>query len=376
MKKPIFVRDLTEEEEARLKQGLRSKDGFEVRRSQIILASARKQTAIQIGRQLNCDDQTVRNVIKQFNAHGLEVLKAKSNRPHTIKATFSEDKIEPLKELLHQSPRNFGKETSIWTLELLAEVSYEAGLTEEKVSRETVRQALKRFGIAWKRAKKWINSPDPAYLLKKKQRERLMAMAAERADWAVGYQDETWWSRSAHPPLRSWAEKGQFLKLHEQAEDANDPEPKAIACYGVAMHWYEQTVKQEAVWLRFVEGNPRSELTVQYLEWLLTKTQQAGKRVLILFWDQASWHKSQAVQDWIKKHNRKVKQEQQGVRLLAFLLPKKSPWLNPIEPLWLHAKRKIVEPGRKLAKAEIIQRVCAVFDNPVLSVFTTSENVS
>ena len=62
MKKPIFVRDLTDEEEARLKQGLRSKDGFEVRRSQIILASARK---------LNCDDQTVRNVIKQFNAHGL-----------------------------------------------------------------------------------------------------------------------------------------------------------------------------------------------------------------------------------------------------------------------------------------------------------------
>jgi transposase len=376
MKKPIFVRDLTEEEEARLKQGLRSKDGFEVRRSQIILASARKQTAIQIGRELNCDDQTVRNVIKQFNARGLEVLKAKSNRPHTIKATFSEDKIEPLKELLHQSPRNFGKETSIWTLELLAEVSYEAGLTEEQVSRETVRQALKRFGIAWKRAKQWINSPDPAYLLKKKQRERLMAMAAERADWAVGYQDETWWSRSAHPPLRRWAEKGQCLKLHEQAEDANDPEPKAMACYGIAMHWYEQTVKQEAVWLRFVEGNPRSELTVQYLEWLLTKTHQAGKRVLILFWDQASWHKSRAVQDWITKHNRKVKQEQQGVRLLAFLLPKKSPWLNPIEPLWLHAKRKIVEPGRKLAKAEIIQRVCAVFDNPVLSVFTTSENVS
>ena len=46
-------------------------------------SSARKQTAIQIGRELNCDDQTVRNVIKQFNAHGLEVLKAKSNRPHT-----------------------------------------------------------------------------------------------------------------------------------------------------------------------------------------------------------------------------------------------------------------------------------------------------
>ena len=62
-----------------------------------------------------------------------------------------------------------------------------------------------------------------------------MALAAERADWAVGYLDETRRSRSAHPPLRSWAEKGQCLKLHEQAEDANDPEPKAIACYGVVL---------------------------------------------------------------------------------------------------------------------------------------------
>jgi len=135
------------------------------------------------------------------------------------------------------------------------------------------------------------------------------------------------------------------LKLHEQAEDAHDAEPKAIACYGIAVHGYEETVKEETVWLRFVEGNPRSELTVQYSEWLLTKTQQAGKRVLILFWDQASRHKSRAVQDWIKKHNRKVKQAQQGVRLLAFMLPKKSPWLNRIEPLWLHARRKVVEPG-------------------------------
>lgn len=70
MKTPIYVRDLTEGEQARLKAGLRSKDGFEVRRSQIVLASDRKETARKIARTLGCDDQTVRNVIKQFNARG------------------------------------------------------------------------------------------------------------------------------------------------------------------------------------------------------------------------------------------------------------------------------------------------------------------
>ena len=67
-----------------------------------------------------------------------------------------------------------------------------------------------------------------------------------------------------------------------------DPEPKAIACYGLAVHWYEEMVKHEEVWLRFVEGNPCGNLTIQYLEWLLEKTQHAGKKALVMIWDNAT----------------------------------------------------------------------------------------
>lgn len=203
-----------------------------------------------------------------------------------------------------------------------------------------------------------------------------MELAKQKPDWAFGYQDETWWSRYAHPSLHSWAENGEFLKLIAKVEDAKDPEPKAIACYGLAVHWYTETGKHQEVWLRFVEGNPCSNLTIQYLKWLLDKVQQAGKKALVMLWDNATWHKSWVVRNWIKEHNRNVKALQQGVRLLTFLLPKKSPWLNPIEPMWLHAKRKVVEPDDKLTKMELMQRVCAVFDNPILPVFTISENVS
>jgi transposase len=167
MKIPIYVRDLTEDEHERLKKGLRSKDPFEIRRSQIVLASARKETARRIARTLGCDDQTVRNVIKKFNTMGLEVLKAGSHRPHNISATFTPEKIEQLKDILHQSPRNFGKETSLWTLDLLAEVSFSEKVAERLVSGEAIRITLKRFDITWKRAKHWISSPDPAYQLKK-----------------------------------------------------------------------------------------------------------------------------------------------------------------------------------------------------------------
>jgi transposase len=130
MKTPVYVRELTEEERERLKTGLRSQDRFEIRRSQIVLASARKETARRIARILGCDDQTVRNVIQKFNAIGLGVLKAGSHRPHNISAAFAPEKIEQLKDILHQSPRNFGKETSLWTLNLLAEVSFSEKVAE------------------------------------------------------------------------------------------------------------------------------------------------------------------------------------------------------------------------------------------------------
>jgi transposase len=167
MKPPIFVRTLTEEERKQLEAGLHSSDAFVLRRCQILLASARGQHATTIEQNVGCDDETVRKVIKAFNAHGLTVLKAKSRRPHHTSAAFSNEPAERLKDLLHKSPRQYGKNTSVWTLELVAEVSFAEGLTAQRVSDETVRATLERLGIRWKRAKDWITSPDPEYVRKK-----------------------------------------------------------------------------------------------------------------------------------------------------------------------------------------------------------------
>jgi len=72
-----------------------------------------------------------------------------------------------LREMLHQDPRKFGKRSSLWTLEMAAEVSFEEGLTEEQVTGETIRATLARLGVRWERAKRWITSPDPEYQRKK-----------------------------------------------------------------------------------------------------------------------------------------------------------------------------------------------------------------
>ena len=167
MKPPIFVRKLSKKEREALTTGLRSKDAFVMRRSQILLASARGQSPPKIAKSLGCGSQTVRNAIHAFEERGLGALVAGSSRPKRTHAAFDGRGSEALKELLHHSPREFGKQTSLWTLEDAAQVSFEEGLAERRVSGETIRTTLARMGVGWKRAKRWITSPDPEYARKK-----------------------------------------------------------------------------------------------------------------------------------------------------------------------------------------------------------------
>ncbi len=167
MRPPLCVRALTDEERSRLEAGLRSSDAFVLRRCQIVMASARGERVPAIARVVGCDEKTVRQVVHGFNAQGLAVLHHGSSRPHTIHPAFPPAAAEALRDLLHRSPRAFGKPTSLWTLELAAEVSCAQGLTPSVVTGEAIRQTLLRLGIGWKRAKQWITSPDPEYLRKK-----------------------------------------------------------------------------------------------------------------------------------------------------------------------------------------------------------------
>ena len=261
MKAPIYVRALSPAEQAGIEAGLRSSNAFTLRRSQILLASSREQRPAEIALNLGCATQTVRNTIHAFEQKGLACLKQESSRPKTVQAQFDQAKCESLRAQLHQSPRIFGKATSQWTLQLAAEVCFERGLTVNQVSIETVRQALRRLGVGWQRAKHWITSPDPDYVRKKKRRDALIALA-QRCGWEVGYLDEVWRSRVSQPDLHSWGEQDEPLRLQELAVDKNDPDPKALACYGML------SAETGRMHLRFVSGRPVSQVTTDFLEWL------------------------------------------------------------------------------------------------------------
>jgi len=167
MQAPLYVRRFTEEERAAIEAGRRSSAGFTVRRCQMLLTSAQGQSTPTIARLMGCNDQTVRNAIHDFHQRGLAALQPKSSRPHTTSEVIDAQGRERLRALLHQSPRTFGKDTSIWTLELAAEVSVAMGIASRRVSGQSIHNALIQLGVRWKRAKHWITSPDPDYVRKK-----------------------------------------------------------------------------------------------------------------------------------------------------------------------------------------------------------------
>ena len=190
----------------------------------------------------------------------------------------------------------------------------------------------------------------------------MIAYASQLPDWAIGFLDEVWWSRFAQPHLETWQSAEHPVRLIEQVWQKDDPDPKALACYGVLWQTGAPSHPDRSqIWLRFVTGRPVSAISLQFLEYCCERLADIGKRNWLLIWDNASWHISKMVRTWIRSHNQQVKQTGQGVRILPFFLPTQSPWLNPIEPRWVHAKKAIVEPDSLLSARQLAERICVHF---------------
>ena len=105
------------------------------------------------------------------------------------------------------------------------------------------------------------------------------------------------------------------------------------------------------------------------LAWLTAWVAAAGNTARLLVWDKAAWHVSQAVRAWRKAHNRRVTQEGGG-RIVVCPVPSQSPWLNRMEPTWVHGQRAMAEPDRQLGGDELTHRICTDDDGERLDPMT------
>ena len=124
--KPIYVRELTEQERRTLEQGLRSSSAFTVRRCQVLLSSAAGKTANRIAVELHGSGQGVREVIHAFEREGMGCLREKSHARREPQSAFDEAGRDRLQELIRQSPRQFTRPVS--DPALLGETCERAGI--------------------------------------------------------------------------------------------------------------------------------------------------------------------------------------------------------------------------------------------------------
>ena len=169
MREPLEIPPLiTEEVEALDRLYRRSKDMRVRTRAQIILlAGEQRMRASAIAQIVRCDDQTVRNWFKRWQAEGIEGLKDRPmpERPGLAKVTKTYK--EQMLLAVRRRPRALGQPYSLWTYQRLAD--YLAEQTGLRVSYETVRRILAAQGIVLSRPQHKVSSPDPEYLVKKRR---------------------------------------------------------------------------------------------------------------------------------------------------------------------------------------------------------------
>ncbi len=223
-----------------------------------------------------------------------------------------------LKKLVEQEPRDAGYAFSTWTCAELARELAKQGF--EKVSRETIRAHLRAFGYRVLRPVLSIGSPDPAYLSKVRRLERYKK-AAKKGEILLYFQDEI--DLNLLPGiLRCWTLRGSQRKVMTPGVNQKRYGFGAVNYVsGHTLHRIEEH-KNTAGFCTFIE---------HFMKTVTHSPGYHGQKIVLV------------VDNFIIHHSRKAKAflKQYADQLVLFALPTYSPWLNLIELLWKHLRRKV-----------------------------------
>ncbi len=199
----VFVRELAPHEGQRLKRlSKRAKHASTRQRASILLASATLMSVPQIARMWMTDEEHVRRVIHDFNAHGFDSLRPRfgGGRPRRI----SRDDEQRIVATAGARPDSLGVPYTRWSLAKLSRYLEGQGIA---VSPAHLGRILARNGISLQRTRSWKQSPDPDYEAKA---ARILALYREQPRNGVVISFDEKGPESLRPRHGSgWARRGQ-----------------------------------------------------------------------------------------------------------------------------------------------------------------------
>jgi transposase len=223
-----------------------------------------------------------------------------------------------LKHLVEQEPRQAGYPFSSWTCAELVRELARKGF--EKVSRETIRIHLHALGYRVLRPVLSIASPDPDYQKKVKALEKYKKQAKKGEIWLY-FQDEI--DLNLLPGiLRCWTLCGSQRKVMTPGLNVKRYGFGAVNFVsGKTLHRIEEHKNSDA-FCAFLQ---------QFMQKVTRSPQYRGQKIVLV------------VDNYRIHHSRKTLEflQQYADQLVLFALPTYSPWLNLIERLWKHLRRKV-----------------------------------
>lgn len=217
-----------------------------------------------------------------------------------------------------------------WTLALLRDwLELQFGVS---LSKETIRQALLRLNLSWKKARKLLaraqRAPRQAYL----DEVAPLLAAAQRGELTLAYIDEAHIHLDVHL-ANGWAPVGQPLYIH-----SSSPGLLKVSFFGVYLLPY-QAVR---IW---PVASANTDTSISALERL---RQQFPDGPLVVIWDGASYHKSAELQA-----------AAQRLQIQLKVLPPYSPDFMPVEALWRWLRQDLTTMHCHRSIAELIHSVAS-----------------
>jgi putative transposase len=244
-----------------------------------------------------------------------------------------------LKKLIDQEPREAGYSFSTWTCADLLQELVRQGFAA--VTRETIRTHLHALGYHVRRPVLTIASPDPHYQEKAKKLKRLQKQAAKGKIWLL-YQDEV--DLNLLPGiLRCWTLEGTQRKVPTPGKNVKRYGFGAVDYVsGKTIHRIEEH-KNSVGFCAFVQ---------QLMETITQSPEYHGQKIVLV------------VDNFIIHHSKKTLQflEKYANQLILFALPTYSPWLNLIELLWKHLRRKVTHNHLFKTISDLVQAVCSFLE--------------
>jgi transposase len=216
------------------------------------------------------------------------------------------------------------------------------------------------LGLSWKRARRHIHSPDPAYEAKRAEIERIRAQAATSGGRLVCvYVDEVTIYRQ--PTLaQAWEARGSSQPRAEYSYRSNtqtrvigslDPQTGRVVYLRAAKIGISQLV---SFWQRLRAAYPEAERIYAVLDnWPV----HVHPDVLVILEAQESQWQPPGAPNWRTKPRRAVNKERGDWQLPIQLvwLPTYASWLNPIEKLWRKLQQEEIHIHRVAADLETLR---------------------